>query len=140
MKPKTRTVYSYEQKTIIMKKLALLIALSFYFNQGQAQFLDSADFEDFNNYYSSKEFIPAHSVFAYKNSEQFDSARLSIHLGFENFKYKVYYYDSSENIIDVEAMDFNRISSNGFKIKNRRIALLDLNGRFLKMIYIDPNI
>ena len=123
-----------------MKKLVLLIGLGFFFNFGQAQFLDSADLEEFYSQNGNNDLGVSFPVLVLKNEEQFDSVRLAIHIGYENFKYKVYYYDSLENISNVEIMDINRVPSGDFEIQDRSFALLDKNGKFLKLIYIDPNL
>jgi len=123
-----------------MKKLVLLIGLGFFFNLGQAQFLDSADLEDLYSHNGDNDLGVSIPVLVLENEEQFDSVRLAIHIGYENFKYKVYYYDSLENISDVEIMDINRVPSGDFEVQDRCFALLDKNGKFLKMIYIDPNL
>lgn len=123
-----------------MKKLALLIGLGFIFNLGQAQFMDSADngwdnidLKDVLNQASAP-------VIVYENKVQFDSIRFSIHRSFNNYKYKVYHYDTLENISSYEIIDFNRFSSKDSDVQDRRIALIDSNGKFLQMIFIDPEL
>jgi hypothetical protein len=117
-----------------MKKLVLLIGLGFFFNLGQAQ---DNSWGWGNQQIEQRKPVIAVPVIAISNQQEFDSIRLAVHMG--SFKYKVYHYDSAQEIEQVEHFgEFPRIPVVDY-MDVTRYVLVGESGQKLKMIHIDSD-
>lgn len=137
MNPKTRTVYSYEQKTTIMKKLFILALALSISGIAKSQFSD-LNFDSIVLSVKSENAFPNHLI---SENKSFDSVRNEIHIS--GVKYRFIEFDSLENpvidqIFDVDVFGFPRVSIDN--LREEQFSLVDLEGRIIRMIYLDPKV
>lgn len=123
-----------------MKKLVLLIGLGFFFNLGQAQFLDSADLEDLYSQNGDNDLGVSFPNKIIREGNEFYRVRDSIHL--LGLKYRFIEFDSNNNasntFIISDGYGFERISIG--KWEEEQFSLVDNEGRIIQMIYLDPEL
>ena len=124
-----------------MKKLALALGLFIFSLESKAQFayLDSSEIKELEK-------APIEVKYSFPNliiedKRSFDSIRNQIHIS--GIKYKFIEFDSLEitsrvTIFDEDGMGLPRIGIE--ELGEKQITLVDKEGRFVRMIYLDPKI
>jgi hypothetical protein len=127
------TVYSYEPKTTkTMKKLALVLALGIFANFSYSQSWSNQWLEED----SISSYEPIVPIMKISDKQEFDSIRLSVHMGI--FKYKVYHYGADQEIQSIESFDeFPRILNEEY-LPISRYFLIGDNGQLLQMLDVLP--